>query len=100
MIWPTLERVTLIAVFKKVCRGQRKKQKAQVGGSCNNSVRNSSLDQGGSKEASEKWLDSGHIFKVVPTGFAHGLERGIKDNAKILGWIIWKYGVFFTPLLT
>lgn len=86
-------------MFKADCRGQCSSRKTY----CNNLVRNSSLDQGCSSEVSEKWVDSGYIFKVVPTSFVYGLDvgyggkRGIKNNSKVLGLSIWlnRVGFFF-----
>lgn len=38
------------------------------------------LNQGGSNEVREKWLDSGYILKEEPTEFGSGCENEIEER--------------------
>lgn len=40
------------------------------------------LDQGSSCGGGEKWSDSGDVFKAEMTGFADGLEGGVREKQK------------------
>ena len=71
-------------------RRQGQKHRGQLGATAIFHARDGGvLDQGDGSEGGEKWLHSGYILKIEPTGFSDGLDmrptgrRGVKDSCSI-----------------